>query len=355
MLTNTLFKGLVAAITLVISIEVAGLHIVHTPRSHTPSHSLRSRSTLCMSGGNDGINENFRPEGMRESEESCMIYDNDGIGEVLPEPVRMQAPDEDADNVDIGTYVFGKPGELRNDAEKAGIDPARFIGYNLLALMLALGANFVGVTSLLMSKTNPEYFRSIGLDQLYEVGGYRRYSSPEQKYQFMYPSTWEQDRAVLAQKLRLAETPSAMKKSVENTGPDVALGPVRGSIPRSNKNNVSVIKSKVLAGFSMQGTLGDPQQAAEFLLKSSIAPPASGKTYKLIGAQREGPGEKYVFEYTVKKLDSNGNAVFNQHSISVIANRGTDLYTCTVVAPEQDWAEREEQAKVVANSFQITP
>ena len=88
---------------------------------------------------------------------------------------------------------------------------------------------------------------------------------------------------------------------------------------------MSVIKSKVLPGFSMRGTLGEPQEAAEFLLKNSIAPPASGKTFELIGATQEGPGETYIFEYTVKKEDSAGNIVFNQHSVSVIVSKGTDL------------------------------
>ncbi len=301
--------------------------------------------------------EGFRC-GMTQLRETQSLFvqmrENDDISESGPDKVQMQAPEPD--KMDVGTYVFGKPGELRKDASKAGIDPVRFISYNLLAVALALGANFLGVTSLLMSNSNPDYFRSIGLDQLYEIGGYRRYSSPEQKYQFMYPSTWEQDRAVLSQKLRLAETPAAMKKSAGNTGLDVALGPVRGSIPRSNRNNVSVIKSKVLPGFSMRGTLGEPQEAAEFLLKNSIAPPSSGKTYSLLSAKSEGPtGERYLFEYSVKKLDSNGNAVFNQHSISVIANRGLDLYTCTVVAPEQDWASRSDQANIVAESFQVAP
>ena len=278
---------------------------------------------------------------LRQTRFGC-LYEasrDDEYSELTPEPIN------------IATYVFDEKEELKRYAAKVGIEPVRFISYNLLALVLALGANFLGVTSTIMSNTNPEYFRSLQLDQLYAIGGYRRYSSPEQKYSFIYPSSWEQDRAVLAQKLRLRELPASLQKPVGNTGPDVALGPSKGSIPRSNRNNVSVIKSKVLPGFSLKKTLGEPQEAAEFLLKNSIAPPTSGKTYSLLNAHSK--GEEYIFEYIVQKVDAYGKPVFNQHSISVIANRGTDLYTCTVVAPEQDWVSRADAATVIAESFQV--
>jgi hypothetical protein len=263
-------------------------------------------------------------------------------------------------------YIFGKDGEFMQDAKNVGIDPVRFIGYNLLALILALGANFVGITSTLMTNTNPELFRSLGVDQLYDIGGYRRYTAADtsSKYTFVFPSGWEQDRAVLARKLRLNERPAALSGSDKagNTDPDVALGPVRGSIPRSNRNNVSVIKSKVLPGFSLRSTLGDPEEAARFLLANSIAPPSSGKSWELLSAtgdQDEGGSDRYVFEYTVqKKGGADGTALlFNQHSISSITSRDktNDLFTLTVVAPEEDWSLREEQARATAQSFHLVP
>ena len=187
MIMKVYLNLLIGATILVTNIHVTGFCIV----SHMHSHTVQmSKVVLRMNDNKDIVSE-------------------------TPEPVQMQAPQVEADEVDIGTYVFGKSGELRKDMKLTGIDPVRFISYNLLALVLALGANFMGITSLLMSNTYPNYFRSLSLDQLYEVGGYRRYSSQEQKYQFLYPSTWEPDRAVLAQKLRMAETPNAIKRELK--------------------------------------------------------------------------------------------------------------------------------------------
>lgn len=43
--------------------------------------------------------------------------------------------------------------------------------------------------------------------------------------------------------------------------------------------NVSVVKSQVMEGFSLRGTLGGPREAAEKLLSTFIAPPDSGTCY----------------------------------------------------------------------------
>jgi len=43
------------------------------------------------------------------------------------------------------------------------------------------------------------------------------------------------------------------------------------------RENLSVIRSSVMIGFSLHGTLGEPAEAAERLLSSAIAPPGSGK------------------------------------------------------------------------------
>jgi hypothetical protein len=288
----------------------------------------------------------------------------DGDGDETPVAVKMEDLMEGRDlikeeKLSPTEYVFGKEGEFKKDAQRAGIDPIRFISYNLLALVLALGANFLGITSTLMTNTDPDFFRNLGIDQLYDIGGFRRYSASDNKYSFMFPSQWEQDRSILAKKLKLNELPTKLRDASGNTGPDVALTPIKGSVPRSNRNNVSVIKTKVLPGFSMKGTLGDPKDAAEFLLRNSIAPASSGKTYQLISARGDKDpglgGDRYTFEYVVKKADKDGNLLFNQHSLSVIMSRGTDLYTLTVVSPEQDWPERGLAAAQVASSFELAP
>lgn len=258
---------------------------------------------------------------------------------------------------DIKTYLFGKEGELAADAARVGIDPVRFISYNILAIALALGANFLGVTSTLMSNTSPAFFQSLKLDQLYTIGDFRRYVSNDDKYELIYPSNWEFDRDVLMAKMNMNEVPASMREKSKRTLPDVALGPPKGSIVRSKLNNVSVIKSKVLPGFQMRKTMGSPGDAAEFLLKNSIAPAASGKTYYLIQAYEvpePGYGDtKYIFEYVVRKADADGNLVFNQHSVSAIMAKESknELFTLTFVAPDRDWSDRKEIAYKIAESF----
>lgn len=118
-----------------------------------------------------------------------------------------------------------------------------------------------------------------------------------------------------------------------------------------------MVKSSVLPGFSLSGTLGeDPSIAADTLLSSFIAPSSSGKTYKLLNAYADVRNNRpaYSFEYIITK-EVDGQLVLNQHSVSVIMNRDTDLYTFTAVAPHIKW-ESGEQSKLLeaATSFTLT-
>lgn len=273
---------------------------------------------------------------------------------------KAEPPSSDGDYAterDIKTYLFGKEGEFVEDAARADINPVRFVSYNLLAIALAFGANFLGITSTLMSNTSPALFQSLKLDQLYMIGGFRRYVNNDDKYELIYPSQWEFDRDVLMAKLNMNEVPASMREKTKRAFPDVALAPPAGSIVRSKLNNVSVIKSKVLPGFQMRKTMGSPNDAAEFLLKNSIAPASSGKTFSLINAyeaSEPGYGDvKYIFEYVVRKADTDGNIIFNQHSVSAIMAQESknELFTLTFVAPDRDWVDRKDIAYKIAESF----
>jgi PsbP len=87
--------------------------------------------------------------------------------------------------------------------------------------------------------------------------------------------------------------------------PLAAYGPPAGT----SQENVSVVKSVLAAGFSLRGTLGAPQEAAERLLSTAIAPEGSGREWQLLSAraeQRRAAGdsgeqqqEVYRFEYTI--------------------------------------------------------
>ena len=116
-----------------------------------------------------------------------------------------------------------------------------------------------------------------------------------------------------------------------------------------------------MPGFSLRGTLGEPREAAERLLKNVIAAPGTGKEYELIDAYedvRDG-SPAYVFEYTIKKdaITADSGAPipgFYQHSISVIMYRGSELYTYTAVSPQAKWDQVKDTLSTSAKSFKIT-
>lgn len=133
---------------------------------------------------------------------------------------------------------------------------------------------------------------------------------------------------------------------------DAALGPPGGDADE----NVSVVKSRVAPGFSLEGSLGAPRQAAEALLATAIAAPGSGKNATLIDARAETRGAGglvYEFEYVVRR--DVGPRQFALHSLSVIAARPAEdtLFTLTVLAPEGRWKEREAELRQVAQSFRL--
>ena len=243
---------------------------------------------------------------------------------------------------------FSDSSNLGNRAdEDFGFDLGRFIGFNSLAIIIALGANFLGITTALISNTNPSYFRSLGVDQLYSINGFRRASNTEDKYEFIFPQDWVIDQSIYMNKVRARELPQAMRTTARAGGikPDIAYGP-----PGSNgKENLSVVKSSVMPGFSLE-MLGTPQTAAERLLTEVIAPKASGKTYELLNSYSDVRSglDAYTFEYTVKK-----DPYFHQHAISVIVARGTELYTYTATAPEVEWATVQKDLVESAKSFEL--
>lgn len=212
------------------------------------------------------------------------------------------------------------------------IDPRRFVAYNLLAAGLALGANFLGCTSALMS-VNPEPFRAAGFDRLYSIGGFSRCVDDRGGFEYIYPSEWTVDDQLLYRQLREAETPEYIRNKRKSAG---SYGTISAFYsPRNRKlENISVIKSPIQAPFSLRETLGDPQVAAKRLLDTSIAAPGSGKSYELLSAREERRGDAlyYIFEYTISKPSTQ----LYQHSISVVTSKRDDeLITFTAQQPQQ--------------------
>lgn len=130
----------------------------------------------------------------------------------------------------------------------------------------------------------------------------------------------------------------------------VAFGPpgrVAGRDVSSADTNVSVIVSDVLPGFSLEGTLGTPDQAADYLLKGMK------RDITLIGARLDSDRDVYELVYQVNRprpLES----LRCTSIIGFIAATNT-LVTQTVIAPVDRWEDTVEGAKLqkVASSFRL--
>ena len=57
-------------------------------------------------------------------------------------------------------------------------------------MTMALGANFLGVTSLVLSKNFEGFARDARLDVVYAVNGYRREVNEEKGYEFLFPNEY---------------------------------------------------------------------------------------------------------------------------------------------------------------------
>jgi len=263
------------------------------------------------------------------------------------------------------------------------------------ASALALIGNFVGITDSLLS-TNPQISRSLKLDQLYAVGGLRGYYTSE--YVVLYPKNWLFDQSVAQAQAYRKEAESRFarprfedgvddlllaRKSDRNLIPDAAFGPPKGG----KYENLSVVKQKVGKVPSIQVLLGEPEQALERLLSTTIAPEGSGKKAKIIAAnKRPGGEEAYDFEYiltlpnqmqihtwsvaalkqppmrsnqpptfgtTSSSLPSSSSSS-SSSSLSSSSSSSAELFTMTFVAPEKSCDESKvNTAKIITSEFHV--
>mmetsp|Transcript_16430 Transcript_16430/g.53492 ORF Transcript_16430/g.53492 Transcript_16430/m.53492 type:complete len:303 (+) Transcript_16430:24-932(+) len=251
--------------------------------------------------------------------------------DVEKEPLKKEEP--------FWVYLVGKPGELDADLRLLGTSRRRILEAVSLAAVIALAGDFLGMTSALLSAA-PDQARTLRLDSYYGVRGLRRYVDDEERLEFLYPEPWLADRDVYLSRRQSPEEAflSSKKKS---SAPLVAF--------RRRRENVSVVKSEVLPGFSLRKTLGDPSTAARRLLDLSVAPPTSGKTATLLDAQETRNGY-YQFDFTVQLPSGD---VF--HNLAVVAERGgTQLYTLTILCPEAAFTPAQELIfRQVADSFKL--
>ncbi|CBN74878.1 conserved unknown protein [Ectocarpus siliculosus] len=281
-----------------------------------------------------------------------------GIDKVVNEGKDAIPEGEETEKFQVSTYFFGKENELWDDMRANGVTRERFVRYSLLGGAVALGGNLFGVTSALLGSVAPEASRDLRVDLLFPIGGFKRFYSPEDGYEFMYPDTWVGDSGLALRRQRdledLRASPAAVARARQrrsSSAPEVAFGPQGGD----GIENVSVVKSELMPGFSLKRTLGDPKEAAEKILSTVIAPPGSGREWELLEAfedNREPGGLVYQFEYRVQ-----GQRIRKpMRNVGVVAARGSTLFTVTVLAPEESWGGkggRGEKFRQMANSFRL--
>ncbi|MQL71970.1 hypothetical protein Taro_004283 [Colocasia esculenta] len=234
------------------------------------------------------------------------------------------------------------------------------------AALVALGANFAGVTSFLLG-FYPDLGRRLKLDALYPVGGYSRCLEPTDGFEFLYPSSWVGDQTLLyraaerAEAQRQLEYPSSpladagqpqrpRRRLGSVSEPVVALGP-----PGSNGElNVSVIVSSVPLDFSIEA-FGGPKEVGEAVLRTITAGSRRGAdvTATLVdSAVRRDPAREqvdyYKLEFQVESLS------FRRHNVAVCSAYGGKLFTLNAQAPESKWPAVREELYTIADSFRLT-
>mmetsp|Transcript_9916 Transcript_9916/g.11550 ORF Transcript_9916/g.11550 Transcript_9916/m.11550 type:complete len:363 (-) Transcript_9916:138-1226(-) len=238
--------------------------------------------------------------------------------------------------------------------------PRRIFLSTLSASTIGLTSNFCGVTSNILKYVPENSVEKTGLDLFYPRGDMKRFKSGEHQYTFLVPKEWVQDTAVELAKAqsKTRQLDYSMRKSNLGSIPDSAYGPPgyfnEKGVSQSD-TNVSTLVSSVRPGFTLR-SLGSPTEAAQTLLRVSLAPEGSGRVATLLAACEEVRGESnlYQFEYTIDR----GAKGVPLKAISIIAVRDGDvLVTMTVVAPEKDWEgdeKYERKLRTIAESFKLT-
>lgn len=224
------------------------------------------------------------------------------------------------------------------------------------ASLVALGANFTGITSFLLS-LSPETGRNLKLDVIYPIGGYSRYVQTKEGFEFIYPAGWAGDQTLLyraAGKLERSLDPPLLNSSVganrrkDVNEPVVAFGPP-GS---SGELNVSVIVSPVPLDFSIEA-FGGSKEVGETVIRAITG---SGRQSDVKGTlvqsrlreDSTGNVKYYELEYRVESPS------FRRHNMAVCCARGGRLFTLNAQAPESAWPKVKMDFYRIADSFKLT-
>lgn len=236
-------------------------------------------------------------------------------------------------------------------AAASWVVPRRFVLGTSVGLLVALGANFLGVTSALLS-LNPALSRAARVDVLYPVQGYKRCLETSRGFEFIYPAQWVGDQRLLyraverAERERSLDLPSLQQQQNRRRSidPVVAFGP-----PGSNGElNVSIVVAPTLPSFTLE-KLGGPKEAGEILLHRFIAPEGSNKVANLVNAERR--DDMGVVFYTLEFIVE--GPAFSRHNVAVYATSGGELFSLNAQSPKALWPNVQNQFREMANSFRL--
>ncbi|CAN4114979.1 unnamed protein product [Withania somnifera] len=216
------------------------------------------------------------------------------------------------------------------------------------ASLVALGANFAGVTSSLLG-LSPDSARSLRLDIIYPIGGYTRCFDTNEGFEFVYPSNWVGDQTLLyraAGKLERSLDPPSLssngrRKDVNE--PVVAFGP-----PGSNGElNVSVIVAQVPIDFKIE-TFGGANEVGEAILQSITGKRPNVKGTLIQANLREDSSKYYTLEFQVE------SPTFQRHNVAVCCAMEGKLFTLNSQAPQSIWPMVKKDFYRIADSFSLT-
>lgn len=245
--------------------------------------------------------------------------------------------------------------------------------------LLALGANFMGGTSALLSLA-PAPSRSARLDLVYPVAGFKRCVDPEGgRYSFIYPARLLADQRLYRQRALLQrerlDDPLLERSALDSERrgrraaglplpltPSLSVAAFGNGAPRGfslgAEENLSMVVGTLPAGATLLSAFGEPAEAADKLLRLT-----RGGTAALVDAHaaRSASGALlYLIEYTVG-VDAPG-APEPVHVLCALAAGGAQLkgseaqqlFTLTYRAPVSRWTTSEADARQAIASFEVS-
>ncbi|XP_061337993.1 psbP domain-containing protein 7, chloroplastic isoform X2 [Gastrolobium bilobum] len=217
------------------------------------------------------------------------------------------------------------------------------------ASLVAVGANFGGITSFLLG-LSPNNGRNLKLDLLYPIGGFKRCFDTREGF-----ANWVGDQTLLYRAAKKREMERSLDPPPLNvrtrsniSEPVVAFGPP-GS---SGELNVSVIVSSVAQGFSIEA-FGGPEEVGEAVVRtitgSGQRPDVKGTLIK--SSLRQDSVRNVTYYELEFRVESPS---FRRHNVSVCCARGGRLFTLNAQAPESAWPVLKSDFYKIADSFSLT-